>query len=137
MPEINTMKSSRFLRKEDCGSGILLTIRNCEQMNVAMAGEPEEMKWCLNFVEPINGENKPYVTNSTNREIIAAFSGRSNSDNWGGVKVVLFNNPSVGYGGKLTGGISARAPKLPQGSKPAPVAAPAPSGEDLGEDVPF
>lgn len=141
MPDINTMKSSRFLKKEDCGAGMLLTIRTCEQMNVAMEGAPEEMKWCLTFEET----EKPYVSNVSNRAIIAAFCGRQNTDDWGGVKIVLFNNPSIMYNGK-SGGISARAPRVqtkpagaPIGGGAAKVAvAPAPSAtEELDSEIPF
>lgn len=134
MPDINTMKSSRFLKKEDCGNGILLTIRTCEQMNVAMEGAPEELKWCLTFEET----DKPYVTNSTNRQLIAQFSGKPNTDHWAGVKIVLWNNPAIGYGGKLTGGISARAPRGPApAARPAPAAAAPAADAPAEEDVPF
>lgn len=142
MPDIGTMKSSRFLKRDDCGNGILLTIRSCELMNVAPQGTPEEMKWCLMFDET----DKPYVSNATNREIIAGFSGQRNSDNWGGVKVVLFNNPAINFNGKM-GGISARAPRTPTTARPIPAAAPrtapapAPVDDRLPEepegDVPF
>lgn len=137
MPDINTMKESRFLKKEDCGNGILLTIRSCEQINVAKDGAPEELKWCLNFEET----EKPYVTNVTTRAVIAAFTGRPNTDNWGGAKIVLFNDPTVFFNGK-TGGIRARAPRNQPAGKPAPSAPPsaainaAPDGPP-GEDVPF
>lgn len=119
---------------------MLLTIRTCEQMNVAQEGAPEEMKWCLTFEET----DKPYVTNTTTRAVIAGFTGRQNSDNWGGCKIVLFNDPTVFYNGK-TGGIRARAPRLTNQSRPVPpatTAAPAPAAPPVSaggpdEDIPF
>lgn len=144
MPDINTMKESRFLKKEDCGaSGILVTIRTCELMNIAKEGAPEEMKWCLTFEEI----DKPYVSNVTNRAIIAAAYSETNTDNWGGFKIVLYNNPTISFGGKITGGISARAPRnqaAPVVPAPKPASPPARMPAEkiaqmpgIDEDVPF
>ncbi len=116
MPNINVLKSSRFLKKEDCGQGILLTIKGCTEENMAKEGAPEELRWCLHFVET----DKPFVLNSTNGQIIAGFIGNDNTDNWVGHKVVLYNDPSISFGGKLTGGIRARAPR----NQPKPAQAP-------------
>lgn len=138
MPNINTMKNSRFLKKEDCGQGLLVTIRSCQQMNVAAEGALEDMKWCLLFDEV----EKPMVTNATNRQIIAQFTGLDDTDDWGGHKIVIFNNPNVSFQGKLTGGIGVRAPR-PQPSAPqsgkAPARMPAEKIAQMpsDEDVPF
>ena len=35
MPNIDTMKDSKFLKKEDCGEGILVTMGEVKQENVA------------------------------------------------------------------------------------------------------
>jgi hypothetical protein len=133
MPDITALKKSTFVTKSDLGqNGSLFTIISCEQVNTAKEGAPPEMKWALNFEEI----DKPFILNSTNAQIIAQFTGASNTDNWTGKKVVLFFDPSVSYAGKLVGGIRARAPRSPiataaNASKPTPVA-PAPD-----EDVPF
>jgi hypothetical protein len=76
------------------------------------------MKWCLTFAEC-----KPMVLNSTNGQVIAAFLGSENTDDWVGHKIVLFNDPSVMYAGKFSGGLRARAPK----NQGAPRATPAPT----------
>ena len=108
MPDISQMQKSSFLRKEDCGeNGILLTTKEVAQENVAREGAPEEMKWCAFF----NECEKPLVLNGTNLQLMVQITGQRNSDNWPGFKVVLYNDPSVSYGGKLTGGIRIRAPK--------------------------
>lgn len=118
MPNINTLKESRFLKKEDCPIPQLVTIKGCEQMNVAAAGQQEELKWCLTFQEL----EKPMVLNSTNGQIIAAICGSEETDDWLGHKIVLFNDPNVSYAGKIMGGIRARAPRA--ATPAAPVARP-------------
>ncbi len=149
MPNISAMKESNFLKKEDCGPGILVTIKEVTQENVAKQGAPEELKWCIHF----NELEKPMVLNSTNAQLIAQIVKSDETEHWTGVKVVLFNDPSVSYAGKVTGGIRVRAPRgkaaqplpgpLPK-AQVKPVAPPVPtedlgqgeSGDDFG-DVPF
>ena len=143
MPHINEMKKSSFLKKEDCGAGILVTIKEVVQENVAKEGAPEELKWCCFF----NELEKPMVLNSTNVQLIAQITKQENTDNWPGWKVVLFNDPSVSYSGKMIGGIRVRAPRGQAAKKAAPVqasvpAAPAPApaaalAEPEADDVPF
>jgi len=43
---ISELKESRFLKKEDCGTGILVTISKVTQENVAKEGAPEDLKYC-------------------------------------------------------------------------------------------
>ena len=117
MPDISQMTESKFLKRSDVGAGKLLTIESCEQQNVAKANEAPEMKWCLNFAET----DKPMVLNRTNSELVAMISGERNSDNWGGHKIVAYDDPTISYGGKLVGGIRVRAPRnktAPATSKP-------------------
>ncbi len=137
MPDIGQMTESKFLKRSDVGAGKLLTIAQCVQMNVAKADEKAEMKWTLEFQET----DKPMVLNKTNAELVAMISNERNSDNWGGVKVVLYDDPSISYGGKLVGGIRVRAPRG-QASQRAPIAKPQanqlPDDEGGGEDdIPF
>lgn len=134
MPDISAMTESKFLKRAEVGAGKLLTIASCEQMNVGKDDGPKEMKWCLTFED---GDTKPMVLNKTNAELIGMISGERNSDNWGGVRIVAFDDPSISYGGKLVGGIRVRAPRGPAAQR-APVAKPAPTQLDEGEDsIPF
>lgn len=113
MPHINQVKDSKFLTKEDCGQGILVTIKDCKQENTAMQGQPPELKWCLYFHE-MDGQGqplKPMVLNTTNATLIAAFLRSEFTEHWVGHKIVLYNDPAISFGGKLTGGIRARAPR--------------------------
>lgn len=133
---INQLKESNFLKKEDCGQGILVTIRELTQENMAKEGAPEQLKWTIHFDEV----DKPMVLNSTNAQLIAQIAKSEETDHWTGVKVVLYNEPSIQYQGKIIGGIRVRAPRgkaaaqqnAPAPSKPAPVQAPA---EDQAEDL--
>lgn len=136
MPNINSMKESKFLKKDECNPPILVTIESVHQMNVAASGAPEEMKWCVQFAE----HEKPMVLNSTNAQLIAKITGSEETENWGGKKIVLYDDPSVSYAGKVTGGIRCRAPKNKPAAAPAPapqpVAKPAPEVEEE-DSTPF
>lgn len=138
MPNIDKLKESRFLTKEECGAGILVTVEDCIETNMALEGQPQEMKWTLHFAE---AHVKPMVLNSTNGQIIAGFMGSKETDDWRGRKIVLYNDPSITFAGKLTGGIRARAPRLAPASPPARTSAPPPpprAPETLeDENVPY
>lgn len=126
MPNINQMKSSKFLKRDDVGRGTLATISIVREENVAKEGAPEEMKWCAHFDEL----EKPMVLNWTNLQLIARIAKDEDSDNWKGVKIVLYDDPNVSFGTKIVGGIRVRAPKA--GSVPA--AAPQEPDDD---EIPF
>lgn len=133
MPDISTFTESKFLKRADVGPGKLLTIQECKQQNVAKSDQAPEMKWCLHFSET----DKPMVLNRTNAELVGMITGERNSDNWGGHKVVLYDDPSISYGGKLTGGIRVRAPRnktAPAPSKPPVVDLPS---EEDDDSIPF
>ena len=119
---INQLKDSKFLKKEDCGQGILVTINRVEELNVAKEGAPQEFRWCIFFDEV----EKPFVVNSTNGQIIAKITGSDESDAWTGHKIVLYHDPNISFGGKIVGGIRCRAPKVQAPAKPAPAPTPAP-----------
>ena len=133
--KVSELKSSKFLKKDDVGNGVLVTIAGVEQVNVAKEGAPEELKWCMHF----NELDKPLVLNSTNGQIIEQITGKDDSDDWAGAKIVLYNDPNVSFGGKLTGGIRVRAPKVKPTAKakPAPEPEPPANDEPAGDDFPF
>lgn len=111
---VNDLKKSKFLTKNDVMPPVLVTIESVEEVNVAKEGADPEMRWTLIFKEM----EKPLVLNSTNGQIIAALVGSEESDDWIGHKIVLYNEPTVSFGGKITGGIRVRAPKT---IKPKPM----------------
>jgi hypothetical protein len=132
MPNISVLKTSNFIKKEDCDPPALVTIDRVAEENVAKEGAPHEMKWCIYFKEI----DKPMVLNSTNGQIIAQITGSQETDDWAGKKIVIYHDPSVSFGGKLVGGIRCRAPRGP--ANPAkPTTQPALPVEDEGSDTPF
>ena len=140
MPRVGEMIDSKFLKKEDVGGqrGVLVTISGCQQANVAMPGADPEMKWTLSFHEM----DKPMVLNSTNIHGCAQACGSDNTDDWIGKKIVLFEDPNVSFGGKLTGGIRLRAP-ITQAAPVVPQRKPLQSQRaggtfaDMDSDIPF
>ncbi len=131
MPSINDLKQSKFLTKADVTPPVLVTIRGYELVNVAKEGATPEDKYVLHF----NELEKPLVLNSTNGQIIAKFTGSEDFDGWIGKHAVLYFDPNVSFGGKLTGGIRVRAPK--QGAVlPTSPANPEPA-EPNDDSVPF
>lgn len=112
MASLSDIKNSKFLKKEDVGVGALVTIRQIAQENVAKEGVEPDIKWCAWF----NEFEKPLVLNSTNGQMIAKISGHEEDieKSWVGVQIVLYDDPNVSFGGKVTGGIRVRAPKTKQ-----------------------
>lgn len=121
---ISALKQSKFLTRVEVGRGMLVTIREVFQENVAKEGAPEELRWCMSFDEA----EKPMVLNSTNGQIIAGILKNEDTDHWVGHKIVLYDDPNVSFGGKLVGGIRVRAPR-----NQAPAASPAPAHGMLGK----
>jgi hypothetical protein len=102
------------------------------------------LKWCIAFPEL----EKPMVLNSTNGQIIAQITKSEDTDHWTGQKIVLYDDPTVSFGGKLTGGIRVRAPRnqpapahgilgKPQHPPAAPAPAPAPTVNEAEDNAPF
>lgn len=129
MPNINDLKQSKFLTQKDVTPPILVTIRSYEQVNVAKEGADPDLKYALHFAEL----DKPIILNSTNGQIIASITGSGEFDDWIGKKIVLYNDPNISFGGKLTGGIRCRAAKNQtekQAQRPSVVAETLPVDDD-------
>ncbi len=127
MPKVHDMMEGKFLRKEDVGKGLLLTVQGVTQKNVAQQGAEPEMKWCLQFADC----DKPLVLNSTNIQLCQQIFGSDDTDDWTGKRIVLYVDPNVSFAGKLTGGIRVRKPK--------PTAPPPPVTADplTDDEIPF
>lgn len=138
---IQDLKISKFLKKEDVGPGALVTIRQITSENVAKEGADPEMKFCLHFDE----YEKPLVLNSTNGQLIGQITGITDNieTGWIGRSIVLYSDPSVSFGGKLVGGIRVRAPRAAAAvrpltrSVPVQAAAPVPTGECFSDGTPM
>lgn len=107
MPNVNDLKSSRFLTKHDVTPDVLVTISGYEEQDVSMESQAEEMKWCLSFKEL----DKPLVLNMTNGQLVSHVTGSDEFDDWIGKQIVLYNDETIMFGGKMVGGIRVRAVK--------------------------
>lgn len=132
MPKIGEMLESKFLKKDDVGNGMLMTVASCEQHNVAKQGADPELKWCLTFSE----SDKPLVLNSTNIQLCQQIFGSDDTDHWIGKRIVLYTDPSVMYAGKVIGGIRVRKPKATAPAAPVKKVAPV-AIEDDDDSIPF
>lgn len=106
---ISNLRESKYLTKDDVGRGALLTIRSVEKEDLSMEGQAQELKHVLHFQDAPSG--KGLVLNWTNAQLCAQALGSEETDDWIGKQVVLYNDPSVQFQGKLVGGIRIRAAK--------------------------
>lgn len=119
---LNDLKTSRFLKKEDVEPPVPVTIHSITKQNVAMEGADPDLRAVIQFKEL----DKPMVLNSTNGQLIARIAGTTEDieNSWPGTVVVLYNDPNVSFAGKLVGGIRIRAPKAgyqqPQATEQSP-----------------
>ena len=116
MPKISEMRSSKFLKKDDVGEGTICIIQGVSQENVAKDGAEQELKWCLHFTNL----DKPMVLNATNLQLLEKFLGSDDTDDWINKKIILYDDPSISFAGKLTGGIRVRQFKAIAKDDPKP-----------------
>jgi hypothetical protein len=126
------MKTSKFLKRADVGEdGMVVTIVNVHEANVAKEGDPEENKWVMVFREV----DKPMVLNSTNAQLCEKYLGSDNTDDWAGKKVLVYDDPSVQYAGKMVGGL--RIKRAPGGIPSGAGAKGAKAAVSEDDQVPF
>lgn len=115
---------SKYLKKDDVGEdGVILTIKGFTQETLK-GDDGDEIKIVMHFQE--QGYN-PMVINRTNSQLIPIATGATVTGEAVGKQVVIYNDPTISFGGKVTGGL--RIKKVPGAPKPA-LTAPE-------EDVPF
>ena len=116
MSSVRDIAKSNYLKKEDVGKGVLWTIESVSEVDIAFEGQPENLRFLLKFKE----HGKSLVLNSTNAQIIALLTGIEDEieAKWPGHRLVLYTDPSVSFGGKLTGGIRIRGEKDPKEDLP-------------------
>lgn len=140
-------KDSKFLTKGDCGEdGLILTIAGFTSEDMKTDDGGYETKVVMHFT---NEGIKPMILNRTNSQLLAQATGVRKAGEARGKKIVVYHDPSVGFGGRVVGGLRikripgpARAPAAPparaQAAKPAP-AAREPGSDDeppFNDDVP-
>ncbi len=97
MPEINEMLVSNYLQKADLKQPTRITVAGCENKDIGKEGEPE-LRWVVSF----EGQYKPLILNVTNTKAFFAVLGK-NSDDWAGKQIILYNDMTVEYQGKMGG----------------------------------
>lgn len=128
MPTFNQMNESQYLKKDDFPQPALLTIKSYRRDNVARDNEPPEYKWVVFFHET----DKGLVLNTTNLQLLQLATGSTGTEDSVNKKIVLYNDPTISFAGKLTGGIRIRAPR----NQAAPVPAPQPAQPELPAESP-
>jgi len=98
--KISQMTPSKYLRQSDVSDDTIVTVKKVGQANIAKDNDPPEVRWLIRFAE----FDQPMVLNRTNIEMLGKFLG-DDSDDWIGGKVILFNDESVAFAGKITGGL--------------------------------
>ena len=93
---------------------VLGTITGIQQYDVSMQNEPPKMKWGITFAEVNPPLNKPLILNATRMGVLEAMTGSDSSDDWMGKKIVVWQDKTVVFGSKVTGGTALRAPKNQQ-----------------------
>ena len=131
---------SKYLRKDDVGEdGTILTIAGFTRETVK-GDDGDEDKVVMHFEEAV----RPMILNKTNSQLLATITGAKVAGDAKGKKLVVFNDPSVSFGGKITGGLRlkripgpARAPAAaPARAKPAPAREPG-SDDDFNDEPNF
>lgn len=112
--------NSNYLKKDDVGEdGVILTIKGFKQ-EILNTDSGDETKVIMYFVEE---GYKPMVLNTTNATILGKITGAATAGDARGKKVVVYDDPTVSFGGKATGGLRlkkiAGAPSAPRQAKPA------------------
>jgi hypothetical protein len=122
--------NSNYLKKDDVGEdGVILTIKGFKS-EVLKTDSGDEQKVVMYFMEE---GYKPMVLNTTNATILGKITGAQTAGEARGKQVVVYDDPTVSFGGKNTGGLRlkkvAGAPAAPKQANKAP--------DPFSEDAPF
>lgn len=119
--------NSNYLKKDDVGEdGMILTIKGFKSESID-GDDGKEEKVVMYFEEDV----KPMVVNRTNSQLIGICTGAKHAGEARGKKIVVYNDPTISFGGKITGGL--RVKKIAGEPKAAPKA----DFDDFKNDVPW
>jgi len=125
---------SKYLRKDDVGEdGIVVTIAGFSHADIKTDDGGVESKIIMTFKEDL----PPMVVNRTNAALISVCTGAKTAGEAKGKKIVVYNDVTVSFGGRVTGGI--RIKKVPGAPRPAPAAKPATlaTADDFNDEIPI
>jgi len=126
--------NSTYLAKDDVGEdGVILTIKGFK-METIKGDDGDEEKMVMYFDEP---DFKPMIVNRTNAQLIGIATGAPNAGAARGKQVVVYNDATISFGGKVTGGI--RIKKVAGAPRQATAPTYAPGGDitEMQSDEPF
>lgn len=94
--------NSKYLKQADVGEdGLILTIKGFKQEELEDDNGNNESKVIMYFMEDV----KPMVLNRTNSQLVGVATGAKTAGEAKGKKIVVYSDPTVGFGGKITGGL--------------------------------
>ena len=130
MANVNEMIESKYLKQADFPDPLIVTVKGVKHINIAKEGDQPEYKWAIRYAE----FGRPMLLNSTNIKALEKACGSSDTDEWTGKEVIVYNDENVSFGGQITGGLRIRkhqeAPKKKEQKKDAP-------REDFEDSIPF
>ena len=100
MAKISQMVESKYLKQADVEDDTVVTVTKVGQANIGKDDGPVDMKWLIRFKE----FDKPMVLNRTNISLLGTFLG-DDTDDWIGKQVIVYNDESIQFQGKITGGL--------------------------------
>jgi len=102
---------SNYVAKDDCP--IIATIQSVGFAMVSGEDDGKERKVVIHseqFPALSDGQHKALIVNKTNWMAMEDAYGQD-SDGWIGKQIEVYNDPSIMYGGKRTGGVRVRVPQ--------------------------
>jgi hypothetical protein len=117
---------SKYLSKSDVGpDGVILTVRGFKR-EMVKGDDGDEEKTVLHFLE---ADYKPMILNRTNSQLLGVVTGAKTAGEAKGKQVVVYNDATITFGGRVTGGLRIKAiPGAPSAPK---------SAAKLDDDIPF
>ena len=100
---VNDYLGGEHLRREDIPEATVVTVSGVSSKKF---DDPPEKKLVLHFEEM----EKTLVANKTNLRIATDYFGSSETDDWIGKKIVVYDDANIFFAGKKTGGLRLRAP---------------------------
>jgi hypothetical protein len=98
--------NTTYLKKEDLPEPVDTTLLRIKEEKVTAPGKDAKTR----LVAYWDGLAKGLVLNTANCETLAELTGTDDYEKWVDVRVQLYVDPDVKYGGKKTGGIRIRIP---------------------------
>ena len=104
-------RSTKYLNKDGFQRPLIAVIKSVQEENVSKDGEPRKVRWVCYF----DGLEKGLVLNTsicrTLNKLVGLEEDSDDTEAWVGISVEIFNDKSIEYRGKKTGGLRVREPE--------------------------